>query len=289
MTPEEMVSGVSELVSLPEVCVRINEMLDDPSTTSKALGEVISHDPNLTARLLRLVNSAYYGMAAEINTVSHAVTIVGLDELRSLVLATSASRAFANIPTEWVDMDTFWHHSVYCGLVARVLGAVRGMRQRERLFVIGLLHDVGRLVLYHQAPAVARQILESAGARGRQPTALEKELLGFTHAEIGAALLRTWRLPSSLWQPVECHHEPMRAEEFRAETLLLHVANAIAVTVEPGTKGQWNETEVRREVDPQAWDAAGLDEDAVQHAITEANLRSLEVLAIVAPDAALIF
>ena len=157
MTPEDMVSGVSELVSLPEVCVRINEMLDDPGTTSKALGEVISHDPNLTARLLRMVNSAYYGIAAEVTTVSHAVTLVGLDELRSMVLATSASRAFANIPTELVDMDMFWHHSVYCGLVARVLGEVRGMRQRERLFVIGLLHDVGRLVLYHQAPAVARE------------------------------------------------------------------------------------------------------------------------------------
>lgn len=290
MNPEEMVAEVSTLVSLPLVCVRVNEMLADPHSTAASLGELISHDPSLTTRLLKLVNSAYYGLAREISTVSHAVAIVGTAELRSLVLATSAVRAFRGIPTDLVDMDSFWHHSVYCGLAARILAGRMGWKNRETLFVAGLLHDVGQLVLYHQAPREAREVLERRESGSGALHELEQEVFGFTHADVGAALLRAWNLPQLLWEAVKYHHRAGAAGLHAREAAAVSVANALAARVEPGTKAGGAATPpATTGVPSAAWALLGLPEESAGEIVGEANLQSFEVLAIIAPDATLIY
>ena len=117
ITPEELVKNVGELVSLPDVCIRVNQMVDDPNASAVAFGEVISQDPGLTARLLRIANSAFYGFSQEIDTVSRAVTIIGLGKLRDLVLATSTVDVFDKIPNELLTMENFWRHSLSCALI----------------------------------------------------------------------------------------------------------------------------------------------------------------------------
>ena len=115
---KDLVAGSVRLASLPEVCIRINEMLDEDNVTVAGLGRVIIQDTSLTARLLKMVNSSYYGFESKIETVSRAVTVVGLRELRSLVMAASAVEMFTSVPDETLNKVRFWRHSLYCGVIA---------------------------------------------------------------------------------------------------------------------------------------------------------------------------
>lgn len=283
MDGKDLVAGVAQLVSLPEVCHRVNEMLDDPNVTSNQVGRVIRLDPALTARLLKIVNSALYGFRSRIDTVSQAVTIIGLEELRSLVMASSANLVFNRISTDLVDMDTFWHHSVYTGLVARHLAGQCELSGRETIFLTGLLHDVGQLVIYNQLPKEASRILAQTDAQERKLCDVEREVLGFDHTEVGAELLKLWELPRSLWEPVRHHHMPSGSETYPRQSALLHIANAIANTVEPILKSSTAPASTPPLVDPTAWELTGLTDAVVDPITRTVNLELLDVLEVICP------
>lgn len=283
-TPEDLVAGVTTLVSLPEAYVRLSALLDDPDAASSDLGEVIRHDPGLATRLLRLVNSAFYGFPSRIDDLTRAVTIIGRDELRDLVLATVAVETFDKIASDLVDMSTFWHHSVFCALIARLLGKRCNTPQTERLFGAGLLHDVGQLVIYHELPKLARQALAGAEPSDDGLYQAEKQVLGFTHGDVGAALFKAWGLPDSLQAATRFHHEPSAANDFEFEAAIVHLANSAANAVEPGR----NILACRPERDPEAWRRTGLSEDALNEAVPEAEAQFLEVIRIISPHAPLI-
>lgn len=285
MNSKELVTNVAQLVSLPEVCFRVNEMLNDPSVTSSQLGRVIRLDPALTARLLRIVNSALYGFPSRIDTVSQAVTIIGQKELRSLVMASSAYVVFNKIPTDLVDMDSFWHHSVYTGLVARNLANDCKLTTRETIFLSGLLHDVGQLVIYSQLPQEAAEILNRGSQEESNLCDIERDVLGFDHTEVSSELLQLWALPKNLWEPIRYHHTPTAAREYPLPTAVLHIANAIANTVEPIRKTTVPPASMPARVDPAAWEVTGLT-DAVVDPVTRAvNLELLDVLEVICPAA----
>lgn len=286
MDSQELVERVAELVSLPEVCLRVNEMLADANVTSAQVGRVIRLDPALTARLLKIVNSAFYGFPSRIDTVTQAVTIIGLSELRALVVASSAYIAFKSIPTDLVDMDSFWHHSVYTGLVARNLAPQCGIPGREAAFLSGLLHDVGHLVIYSQLPDEACRIIEQTDAADRSSCAVERDVLGFDHAQVGAELMQQWGLPQDLWEPVRFHHEPAAAENYAKDAGLIHVANAIAATVEPLRKSSAAPGSETPRVDPLAWEMTGLTSDVVEPVTRAVNLELLDVLETICPRSA---
>lgn len=283
MNSKDLVANVAQLVSLPEVCFRVNEMLNDPNVTSSQLGRVIRLDPALTARLLKIVNSALYGFHSRIDTVSQAVTIIGLQELRSLVMASSAYVVFNRIPTDLVDMDSFWHHSVYTGLVARRLADESKLNARETIFLSGLMHDVGRLVIYSQLPGEAAEILNRTSPEESDLCATEQEVLGFDHTEVSSELLRLWDLPKSLWEPIRHHHTPMQAEEYRLPTAILHIANAIANTVEPIRKSTVPPASTAPRVDPEVWELTGLTDEIVDPVTRTVNLELLDVLEVICP------
>ena len=198
LTPDELISGVVRLVSLPEVCIRVNEMLEDPNVTAKAIGKVMSQDTGLTARLLKIVNSSFYGFTSKIETVSRAVTVIGLRELRGLVLAASAIETFSKIPTEILNMVRFWRHSVYCGVVAQLLAERCNVLHSERLFVAGLLHDIGKLVICNRLPQQAKESIDLSNTKKMLDFEAEKVVLDYDHSEIGGKLLRTWQMPRCL-------------------------------------------------------------------------------------------
>ncbi len=283
MNSQDLVAQVAQLISLPEVCYRVNEMLDDPNVTSNQVGRVIRLDPALTARLLKIVNSALYGFRSRIDTVSQAVTIIGLEELRSLVMASSANIVFNKISTDLVDMDSFWHHSVYTGLLARNLAGQCNIPGRESIFLTGLLHDVGQLVIYNQLPKEAALVLTRANKQEESLSVAEQEILGFDHSDVGAELLKTWDLPQNLWEPVRYHHNPVGAENFPRETALLHIANAIASTVEPILKSSTPPASLPPSIAPAAWEVTGLNDEVIDPAIRAANLELLDVLEVICP------
>lgn len=271
----DLVKDITGLVSFPAVGLRVNEMVNDPATTAAQLGQVISQDPALTARLLQIANSTAFGHTSRISTVSRAVTVIGTRHIRDLVLARSTIHAFEGIPNELVSMEDFWRHSLYCGLAARFLAEQRRIKNAETLFVAGMLHDVGQLVIFRRLPQESRRALMLA-IEETDDCALhhaERQIFGFNHAQVGAALLRQWDFPPLLIECTEFHHDPAHARQFALETALVHLANSIAQLAEVDS--------VREEdalvTEATAWALAGLTSEVIEPAVRTIQQQFLDV------------
>lgn len=284
LTPESVVEGVEDLLSLPDAALRLNALLVDPDASTRDIAEVVSVDAGLSARVLRAVNSAYFGLRTRVDTISKAVSMIGTSELHSLVLTTSAAQAFKNISYKLMDMETFWQHSVRAALAARGLAETSLKRHRERVFLSALMHDIGKLVLYHQVPGVSARILEAV-AQGRPQEEVESSLLGFSHADVGAVLLERWNLPASLTVPVRYHHRFAEAPEYLQEAALINLGTRVA---------DYMELEVDDRVgllpdSEEAWSQAGCSPDELEEVVAEVDMNWLQVIEIVAPGSLMIY
>lgn len=257
-TAAELVQDVEQLVSLPEVCFRVNELIEDPSSCAADFAAVIAQDTNLSARLLRLVNSAYYALPGEVATISRAVTLVGTTELRDLAVMTAACDLFHGIPADMFNMSDYWHYAVATGIYARNLATACSVLHPERLFVMGVLHDLGRLVIIQHLGQQARDILLLAHSKGALLSYAELEILGFTHAEVGFELVKAWQLPESICHAVRFHHSPAAAEAHQLEAALIHIAQAMAHNLVWESDPQ----RLQDDIDESAWEITGLLPDS---------------------------
>lgn len=267
--------------SLPRICTRLNEALEDPRTSTVEIAELLSSDPALTARLLRLVNSAVYGFPTRIETPSQAVMIIGTAHLCDLALTTSITRIFRDIPGDLVSMESFWRHSIACGLAARTLAGHRREPNVERFFVAGVLHDIGRLVLYQHAPDLARAALARARERDELLHVAERETIGFDHAVIGATLLRTWGLPASLEEAVAAHHDPRRSRRYPLESAVVHVADVVVHALQFGGSGE----RFVPPLDPAAWELLELPPAAIVGVVEEVETQYDDVTRTIVAEA----
>lgn len=224
----ELVSTVANLFPLPTVYLHVREELDSPNGSPLGVARAIGADPAMTASILRLVNSAFYGFGRQIDNIQRAVTVLGLQQVHDLVLAISVSTAFSGLKPLYLDLPEFWRGSVLRGLAAREIGRVHGLLGAERLFVMGLLSDIGHLVLYQTVPELAHAANTSA-SRGDAPLIqCERQLVGCDHAEIGACLLSQWNLPEAFVKVVGAQFEPRLAADHAFESAIVHLAAQIA-------------------------------------------------------------
>ncbi|MDH5765500.1 MAG: HDOD domain-containing protein [Gammaproteobacteria bacterium] len=222
---DKILAKNKKLGSLPDIVHRVFEAMDDPGSTAAQIGKVINDDPALTARLLRLVNSPFYGFRSKIDTVFRAIALIGHNELRSVVLATSALKVFTGIPSDLVNMSQFWKRSLYTAVIARVLAAYKREKEIERYFIAGLLHDIGSLLLYLELPDEMTTALRQSQAEKIPLWDAEKSVLGYDHGEVGGTLLKSWNLPPVLCEAVHHHLHPAEAEEeYQDAAQLLHLA-----------------------------------------------------------------
>jgi len=284
LTPESVVEGVEDLVSLPDAAMRLNGLLVDPDASARDIAEVVSIDPALTARVLRAVNSAYFGLRSRVDTISKAISLIGTSELHSLVLTTSAAQAFKHISYKLMDMETFWQHSVRAALAARGLAESSLKRHRERVFLAALMHDIGKLVLYHQMPAASTRILEAVRA-GEPQEKVEASMLGFTHADVGAVLLERWNLPPSLTMPVRFHHRFTDTPEYLQEAALINLGTRVAdyMELEVGDR-----TGVLPGSD-EAWSQSGNSPEELEEVVADVDMNWLQVIEIVAPGSLMLY
>jgi HD-like signal output (HDOD) protein len=251
---DDVIRGVTNVGTVQLIYNRLTAVMNHPLSSAADVGKVIGEDPGLTARLLRLVNSPIYGFPTRIDTVSQAISIVGMTQLHDLALGTSFIQLFSEVPADLVSMDSFWRHSVACGVTARVLAAQRREPNVERFFVAGLLHDIGRPVIYMNAGAEAREALTRCRRSGELLYKVENEIFGFHHGTVGSALLERWRLPGLLQEVTAWHHNPGLASRFPIETAVVHVADIIANALQFGTSGE----RLVPPLVPEAWDRIGL-------------------------------
>jgi HD-like signal output (HDOD) protein len=254
ISPRDLLKGYVEVSSLPMIHLRLEEAINNQNKSMSDIAKVIREDAGLTARLLRIVNSAFYNFPSKIETISQAVTIVGTQQLSALALATSVMKMFKGLPQNLVSMDSFWRHSIACGLAARAIGTFRRETKPERFFVAGMLHDIGRLIMYTKIPEPSREILDSAAKSQTLLYEQERMTLGFTHAVVGGILLQTWKLPTSLEEIVMYHHNPKAATRYPMETAMVHVADIIVHSMGLGSSGEV----FIPPLDTEAWDKLGL-------------------------------
>lgn len=266
-TALQLVQGIQQLVSLPEACFRVNEMIEDPSASAADFAAVITQDADLSARLLRLVNSAYYALPGPVETISRAVTIVGTGELRDLAVLTAACDLFRGIPAEIFNMSDFWHYAVATGIFARNLASVCDVLHAERLFVMGVLHDVGRLVIMQHLGQQARDVLLLSQNRAELLSYAETEVLGFTHADVGYELVRSWQLPQSIGSAIRFHHRPADADSYQLEAALVHIGQLMAHGLVWGEGPQ----EALDEISGAVWGTTGLSPDHCHRCCSEAG------------------
>ncbi len=253
-TIDRIVEETSTVYSLPLFYERLNETINHPRSSIDDISKIITEDQGLTARLLRLANSPMFGCYAKVDSITKAVTIIGTQQLRDLALAASVMGVFKGIPEDLLNMTSFWRHCIACGIIARSLAVYRRESNVERLFVSGMLHDVGQVVLAAARPDVSRELLEIHRDTGKLYLDLERERLGFDHAELGGALLKKWKIPASIGEPVAYHHKPGSAEQFRLETALIHLADIICQAMEFGQGAEWGVPPL----DEPAWERLGL-------------------------------
>ncbi|HET57314.1 MAG TPA: HDOD domain-containing protein [Deltaproteobacteria bacterium] len=225
------------LPTLPAVFDRINETIMNPNSSAGDIADVIGKDTALTSQLLGIVNSAFYGFVSKIDTVSRAVAIVGTKQLTSLVFGISVIKIFDRIPARHIDMQEFWRHSLACGIAARIIAGYKQIQNTERLFVAGLLHDIGRLLMYRLWPEHSRRVLFAARRESRLLYEVEKDLLDIDHAGIGALMAERWKLPFLLEAEIRNHHAPGNSYT-RPETAIVHLADIIAHVMEMGSSGE---------------------------------------------------
>lgn len=288
MTPHELVQEVGTLFTLPDAALRLNELMEDPRASLQDLAEVIQRDAGLAAAVLRMANSAYYGLPAKVGTIPMAINLIGQRAMRNLVLAVSVTRAFKGLPADVVDMQAFWENSTACAAIARALARRVRAGNADDLFLAGLLHSTGRLVFYTRRPVHYREILKD-GVTAQQLAAEERHLFGFDHAELGAALLAAWRLPPLLVTAVAYQLRPMQAPAFTQEVAILSVAQDMAAGMAPQLKYDSTLPDDRPAFDPAVGARLGLDPATLPEIRQEALLEAVEILEIINPRATLIY
>lgn len=278
--PTDILKGSVTVASPPTIYEKLVRVINNPRSSSSHVAAVIGEDAGLTARLLKIVNSAFFSFPRRIETVTHAVTVVGTSQIRDLALATSVMTLFRDVPRDLVDMQRFWQHSLAVGVSARVMAAHRREDNVERFFVAGLLHDLGRLLMFMRAGAECGEALALAESSGMPLNQAERQVFGFTHAQVGAALLDQWNFPGAFREATAYHHQPRRATRYPVETAAVHVADVMANTLRWGNGGEPRTPELDRE----AWDLLGVDPSVIPLIVSDAERQlegALELLAAV--------
>lgn len=220
-----------KLYSLPDIYINLKRVIDDPNSSLVDAVNVISHDPAMTMRILRIVNSAFFGFGQKIETVQHALNMMGMQELHDLVLASSVTTtAFNDISSDLMDMRAFWRKSIYCGVLSRLIANHCNVLDSDRLFVAGLLADIGHLVMYDKLSADMDFILRNRSSQHKSMAQLEKEVIGFDYSEVGYALMRKWKLPSGLQMVVRHHPFPASASSYELNVAIVHIAMVISTS-----------------------------------------------------------
>jgi HD-like signal output (HDOD) protein len=279
-TPEDLISRTVDLVSLPDIYVRLKAVVDDPESSMGDVADVVAGDPALTARLLKIANSPFFGFPARVAAVTRAISLLGTQQIHDLVLATTVADAFSTMSTEIVSMWDFWSQSIRCGLVSRRLAQECNVLDSERLFAEGLLHDLGHLIMYRSVPEASAAALRQSQQQARPLFLVERALIGCDSAQVGSALMRNWRFPPGLIESVRYQNEPARAEEFRLEVAIMHIAVRLKERDFAGPEAAGRPPCI----DPAAWQITGLTEEVLEPVCAAAAAQVATTVDMLFPD-----
>ena len=217
----EFIKDTSSLISLPEVCLKLRSILDNPSHIQKDVAEVIIHDPALTVRLLRIVNSAYYGLSRPVENINHALGILGEEELNNLIIVTSIINTMSAF-SDKSRINLFWRSSIFSAVLANTLAGevVESREDAKEFFITGLLLNVGKLMLYHTEPGLYDQIASEMAKTGEPDYVIEQKFLGFDHSTVGAVMAESWNFSMEMMENIAGHHSESPEEGHWSQSIM---------------------------------------------------------------------
>ncbi len=265
----------ADLPALPEIYARLTVATAQADSSATAISTLIQGDSELTEHLLKLANSALFNFPQRVETIANAVHLIGAPHISDLALGVIVVGMLDRVNSDLVSIKSFWRHNIACGIAARVIGVQQQAQSIERFFVAGLLHDIGSLMLYPYLNESALMALLRDRDKHVPLYRLERDVLGFNHADLGAAILRQWAVPEALQTAVAFHHAPDAAPHAAMLAAAVHVADIIANAMELGSRGQ------RRvpPLSPQAWQLIGLPVTALPIIMTQVETQLESVVA----------
>jgi HD-like signal output (HDOD) protein len=270
----DIIENAGTLLTLPDICMQIKRLVADPASSINDLAALISKDPALTARLLKIVNSPLYYFPGKISSVAEAIPLIGASQLHNLALATTAATIIQTVGGSYIEIKTLWKKAVYSAIFAKSISPNKS-KDGEMLFVAGLLSDIGALAVVKYAPDIALTAL-SVPNKGQFPWQREKEVLGFTVAEVSGALLKSWNLPDEIVVPVGCQHRPANGQPYFFSCCILHIATRLAS--EAIEKNREQTLNYRKAMLEEPLARLGITNEIIETKISEVNEIAPEIL-----------
>lgn len=271
---ERIVTNVLKVAALPAVAMKFSEAIRDPLTSNQDLDNIVSEDSALAAKVLMIANSALFNFPSKIDTISKAITIIGHKQLSEIILSCSIVAMFKDIPQDVVDMEQFWRHSISVATAARILAASRHEQNIEKFFTAGLLHDIGKLIIFIEAPKYALEVIKQCAEKKELMHLVEKDVLGFDHAKIGALLLKKWKLPTEIVSSVYYHHMPTVSSGDIIGPSIVHIADILTHAVQFGSSGE----NFVPKLNEKAWGSLDLEIEILGPVIEQLNVQHSEAV-----------
>jgi HD-like signal output (HDOD) protein len=227
LSVDDLLRGDIQLASPPAIYLALKSIADDPNKSVEDACKVIESDASLAMKLLKIVNSAFYGLPGQVSSIAKAISMVGMRELQNLVLTTIIIERFSHLPGLHFSMHDFWARNLRTALIARELDAFWKRNQTDTAFLCGLVHHIGQLVMYRRIPVLAREVellMQVQGPNEVDESTIQREVIGFDHFEVGAALARLWNLPVVVAQSIALHHAPDSNQAYEGIATLVRIA-----------------------------------------------------------------
>jgi putative nucleotidyltransferase with HDIG domain len=224
----DKLQNVTNLATIPANAMKIIQTINNPDASIKEISALIERDVPLTTKILKIANSPFVGFAGEVATIQRALTVLGLSQVKNIILAIALYSAFINYEnTEYFDREKFWHHSFGTGQIAKHLAERMKFRFQGEEFVGGTIHDIGKIILDQYFPEEFRKILEYSRENSIPLIESEVKILGASHEELGAWLLEKWQFPGNLVEVVRFHHEPENSTEARSLVAMIQISEIL--------------------------------------------------------------
>jgi len=254
------------LPSLPGAVIAILDVLNNPESSAQELSKALHYDQSIASRVLKLVNSAFFGFPRQIDTLSKAVTILGYTSIHNIILATTIFDTFNKGPqSRSLNRKRFWQHALGCGAAAQTIESKLSMRNAEEVFLAGVLHDIGKVILDVYLHDEYAEVLELAQKENLLLVEAEKKVLGATHADFGYWLAENWNLPYNLTAAIAYHHNPSKSKDHFIMASLVHIGDILTKALEIGHGGDDFIPAINR----QAWTTLRLTPDFIESLIPE--------------------
>lgn len=231
---KKKIQSIIQLPALPAIAIEIINMVEDPRTSASMLGRVISKDQVLTAKVLKIANSPFYGFSRKIATIDFAIIVLGFDTLKEVVMSVSLISSLSKKLTREFNSRQFWDHSIACGVIARALARNHGYRVIGEVFIAGLLHDIGILIINQYLFNEYKEIVKLINQEKISLEDAEMRVLGVTHGEIGSWLAEKWNFPGQLVDTIAFHHHPIQSEQYREIVSIIHMADVLCQKLDNG-------------------------------------------------------